>query len=373
MKITCPTKHFKDCLQLTSRGVKKQSPIPSLECVRVATGEIGIELTATDYEMEIRCAMGCHVDQPGEVILPAKRFLEVIGSFSGSEVTLRTEDQIVHLNCGRSRFRLSAYGSEMPLLPATDETVGLILPQSLLRDMLTKVEYAMANDINRPTLNGARFTLCNGRVEMAATDAHQLAIYPLALDGEDLPEFACTIPRRTVGELQHFLTRDEDEDVEIVVDDLQIEFRTPFYTIKSRLVEGQAPNYHQVIPRDPIAAFELDRVSLLDTVKRLDIMAKEDAHRFRLQVKGDTARFWSQAADIGDADEELPCASSLPNQELTVWLHARQVANILDVFEGNKVDFHYTSALRPLIVCPETGAYYALTMPMVPPTAPDEG
>jgi DNA polymerase-3 subunit beta len=372
VKITCPTKHLKEVLALTARGTKKQSPIPSLECVRVATGEIGIELTATDYEMEIRCAMGCHVDQPGEVILPAKRFLEVIGSFSGSEVTLRTEDQIVHLNCGRSRFRLSAYGSEMPLLPATDETVGLILPQSLLRDMLAKVEYAMANDINRPTLNGARFTLANGRVEMAATDAHQLAVYPLSLDGEDLPEFACTIPRRTVGELQHFLTRDEDEDVEIVVDEAQIEFRTPFYTIKSRLVEGKAPNYQQVIPREPIAAIELDRVSLLDTVKRLDILAKEDAHRFRLQVMGDTARFWCQALGVGDADEELPCSSTRPEEELTVWLHARQVANVLDVFEGNKVTFHYTSALRPLIVAPETGAYYSLTMPMVPPTAPDE-
>jgi DNA polymerase-3 subunit beta len=367
MQITCPTKHLKEVLALTARGVKKNSPIPSLECVRVATGEIGIELTATDYEMEIRCAMGCHVAVPGEVILPAKRFLEVIGSFSGSDIDLKVKDGIAHLKCGRSNFRLSAYGAEMPLLPATDDAIGLFLPQALLRDMLAKVEYAMGNDPNRPGINGARCTLAAGQFELAATDLHQLAVYPLALEGDDLPEFACTLPRRAVAELQEFLSKDEEEDVEIVVDAGQIEFRTPFYTIKSRLVEGRAPEYKNIIPRSPIAAIEVDRPALLDTVKRLDILAREDAHRVRLQAAEGLVRFWTQAAGIGDADEELPAGISTGTPSLEVWLHTRQIANALETFAGNRVTLRYTSARTPVILQPETGAHYSLVMPMVPP------
>lgn len=367
MKITCPTKHLREVLALTSKGIKKNSPIPSLECVRVTTGEIGIELTATDYEMEVRCAMGCHVEEPGEVILPAKRFLEVIGSFSGADVSLRVEERIAHLKCGRSNFRLQAYSEEMPLLPPTGESIGLFLPQSFLRDMLAKVEYAMGNDPNRPGLNGARFTLKNGKVEMAATDTTQLCVYPLSLDGDDLPEFSCTIPRRTVAELQNFLSRDEDEDVEIVVDEQQIEFRTPFYTIKSRLVAGRAPDYEKVLQTlQPVMTFELDRAALLDTVKRLDILAKEDMHRIRLQVQGDTARFWTQAAGVGDADEELPCQSDAV-EPCEVWVNTRQMALLLETFVGNKITFRYESTRRPLIAEPETGPYYALAMPMIPP------
>jgi DNA polymerase-3 subunit beta len=369
VKITCPTKHLKELLALTARGVKKNSPIPSLECVRVATGEIGIELTATDYEMEIRCAMGCHVEEPGEVILPAKRFLEVIGAFSAADVTLRTEDKIAHLKCGRSNFRLQSYSEEMPLLPDTDDTIGLFLQQSVLRDMLEKVEYAMGNDVNRPGLNGARFTLEDGTVEMAATDTHQLAVYPLQLEGDDLPQFACTIPRRTVSELQNFLSRDADEDVEVIVDSQQIEFRMPFYSIKSRLVDGMAPNYRRVIPRDPILNLEVDRAALLDTAKRLDILAKEDGHRCRMQVTGDVVQFWTTAAGVGDADEELPCKSGEApwRPEHLVWLNIKQVANILETFVGNKVTLLYTSPRSPLIFAPEIGPYYSLTMPMVAP------
>jgi DNA polymerase III subunit beta len=366
MRITCPTKHLKEVLALTSRGIKKNSPIPALECVRVATGEIGIEMTATDYEMEVRCAMGCHVEEPGEVILPAKRFLEVIGAFSGSELCLKTENGIAHLKCGRSNFRLAAYPSEMPVLPETDDTVGVILPQALLRDMLVKVQYAMGNDANRPGLNGAQFSLFSGgRLEMAATDTHQLAVYPVKLEGDDLPEFACTIPRRMVSELQNFLTRDEDEDVEVVIDAVQIEFRTPYYTIKSRLQEGRAPSYAGVVPREPVAAITLDRAAFLDTVKRLDILAKEDMHRFRLELTGSAALFWTQAAGVGDADEQLTCESSHPDELLVIWLHARQVAGILDTFEGNKVTLHYSGERRPLIFAPEVGAYYTVLMPMV--------
>jgi len=370
MKITCPTKHLKEILALTSKGVKKNSSIPSLECIRVATSEIGIELTATDYEMEIRCAMGCHVDLTGEVILPAKRFMEVIGSFNGAEVGLTVKDQIASLKCGRSTFRLSAYGSEMPVLPATDEAIGLILPQSLLRDMFEKVECAMGNDANRPILNGARFILAEGQVEMAASDTHVLAVYPLQLDGDDLPAFDCTIPRRTVTEIQNFLSKDEDEDVEIVVDQSQIEFRTPFYTIKSRLLQGRAIDYRRVVPRDPEAHFVLDRISFLETVKRLDVLAKEEVHRFRLQLGDQDARFEVTAAGIGDADESISCQGEKIDKFYEIWLHTKQVASILDSFQGNKVNLHYTAANKPLIFSPEAGAHYALVMPMVAPGVP---
>ena len=367
MKVTCPTKHLKELLALTSRGVKKNASVTALECIRVVTGEIGIELTATDYELEIKCALGCHVEATGEVILPAKRFMEVISAFSGADVTLKVVDDIAHLKSGRSHFRLTAYPDPMPTLPATDDKVGVILSQSLLRDMLEKVEFAMGNDANRPGLNGARFTLCEGKVEMAATDTHQLAVYPVQLVGDDLPEFACTIPRRSVTEIQNFLAKDEDEEIEIVVDEGQIEFRTPFYTIKSRLNSGRAPDYQKVIPREPISNVSVNREMLLETVKRIDVLAKEDMHRFRLEIDGTAMRFWTEAKGVGDAHEELPCENDLPETEQSLWLHARQVAGILNSFNGARVNLHYTSDLRPLIFSPDSGAYYAILMPMVAP------
>jgi DNA polymerase-3 subunit beta len=376
MKITCQSQHLKEILKLTSRGVKKTSPIPILQSIKISTdNDLGLTLKATDYDLEITCSMGCHLQELGAVTVPAKQFLEIVGAAAGSEVTITTDENLhVQIKSARSRHKL--YGinpTEFPSLPETKDAEGLVLPTHLLRDMFAKVLHAVSKDETRPGMTGALLAVNGDSARIASTDTYRLSVYDLAFDGDTGRNFSALIPKRTLTEMQHFLAADdEDEEVELRVDESQIEFRTRLYMIKSRLLPSQFPNIDKVI--DLVGKNEcvvsVLRNPLIEALKRMDIVARDDAHRIKWEVSGRNLLLSAQALDLGESGEDVDLYGASTPEDMAIWFRVDQMLDALQAFDSEVVTFVYQSAQRPLLMFPPDGSYFEILMPVV---APDEG
>ncbi len=375
MKITCQTHHLKEILRLASRGVKKTSPIPVLHNIRLATDAVlGLSLTSTDYELEVHCLLGCMVEEEGAVTVPAKQFMEIVASAAGSEVVITADENFrVIIKSGRSRHVLHGINpSEFPSLPETTDEEGLFLPAPLLRDMFAKVLHAVSKEDTRPGMTGALFTVKGTAARLAATDTYRLAIYDLSFDADTGRDCATLIPKRTLAEMLHFLTGDDEEEVELRIDESQIEFRTRFYTVKSRLLAGQFPNIERVIELvgQNEQVVSVSRNPLIETLKRTEIVARDDAHRFKWQITGTELCLSAQALDLGESADILEiCGPSTPD-DISLWFRADQMLEALQAFDSETVSFLYQSPQRPLLMFPPEGAYFEILMPVV---APEDG
>jgi|SRR5579872_1786610 len=373
MKITCQSQHLKEILKLTARGVKKTSPIPILQNVKLATdNDLGLTLTATDYDLEITCCLGCNVQEPGAVTVPARQFLEIVGAAAGPEVTITADENLqVQIKSARSRHKL--YGinpAEFPSLSETKDGEGLILPVSLLRDMFAKVLHAVSKDETRTGMTGALLMVKGNGARIAATDTYRLAVYDIGFEGDTGREFSALIPKRTLTEILHFLASDDEEDeIEVRVDEQQIEFRTRLYTVKSRLLAGQFPNIDKVI--DLVCDNKHDvivpRHPLIEALKRMDIVARDDAHRIKWEVAGRTLFLSAHASDLGESGEDLEICDTSPPEGMSIWFRADQLLEALQAFDGDTVTFAYQSAKRPVSLFPSDGAYFEVLMPVVAP------
>lgn len=377
MKITCQRSSLQEALKLTARGVKRNSPIPILQNIKLQTNEeLGLTLTATDYDLEIRCTTGCEVKEPGAVTVPAKLFLEIVGSAPASEITLTVEEpHQVKIASGRSRHRLQGIDpASFPDFPATQDTVGLLLPQTLLRDMFAKVAHAIATDDTRPPMTGAELLIDGTKVRIAATDTHRLVVYNLQFETEIQPGISAIIPKRAVTEMLHFLSPDdEDEEVDLRIDTQQVEFRTPFYTIKSRLLAGPFPKYDPVIQMAGKNPYDvsLPRQPLIEALKRVDILAREVEHRIAWEViwsgEQGTVSLSSKAQDLGESSEDLEIGDCYTPESMSIWFRADQLLEALQAFDSETVAFVYEGAMRPVLLYPSGASYFEVLMPLVPP------
>lgn len=374
MKITCPTLSLRETLRLAAKGVKKTSPIPVLQHIKLETdANIGVSLTATDYELEICCATGATINTPGAVAVPARQFLEIVGAASGKEIVVESDEQhAVRIKSGRSRWRLTGMAaSEFPLLPLMGKGFSGVLPQWKFKQALSIVAHAISKDENRPSMTGAMFHCFNDGSRLVATDSYRLVSCRLSYNFQpsDGHDFCVIIPRRAVTELIPFLSGDADEDVIFQFDESHIQFKTPFYTIKSRLLAGTFPNVDKIIDLTQTNrhAVTVWRILLIEALKRAEIMAREDLHRVRLEVSGDTLGIYASAADIGDSGEELEIVQAWEPEDMTLWFRADQLLDAISVFDTEQVTLGYETPQRPLLLYPGDVPYFEVLMPVCAP------
>lgn len=376
MKITVSTAALKSALRLTARGVKTNSPIPILANIKLyADAEFGLNLTATDYEFEVSADIGCKIEEEGAVTLPAKQFLGIISHLSGDEIKIKSDSAFTAtLQSGHSRYTLEGMDpNEFPALPVTRDDTGVVIPQYLLREMMERTVHAVGKDENRPALCGGSLRLKGDTAEMCATDLHRLAIYRINFDGDTGRDETAIIPKRAMVELPHFLSGDEDAEVEVLLDESQIQFNMPPYEIKCRLIAGTPPNPDKPlgIVKEYQHSVTLDRLPWIEVLKRMDVIAREDevAHRVRCEFSETTLAMRAEARSIGISEETLETERA--KGALTIWLRADQLQEMLQSLLGDQVTVCFGTAQQPILAYSE-GPNYEILMPLVPPQEGNE-
>ena len=328
MKLKLNRDHLVAGLQQVMSVVGSKSTMPILGNVLISASREGIvSLACTNLDYGIRCQIKAEVEVMGSVTLPVRRLVQIVRALPESSVSLDVNAACqTKITSGGSTFRISGLAaSEFPPLPEADAAKFTTLPQGELATMIRSVEFAQSTDETRYILNGVYCLFKKGTLTMVATDGRRLALSTKAFDESGAPDGACILPAKSVGELARLLS--SGTSVKLQFDDRRASFlvatdkdnsgvvgETYLY---SKVVEGNFPNYQQVIPKgDGRTGVKFGREALRNIVHRASLVCSEKANSVVLAFGSNQIQVTAKSPDFGEVHEQEAVAYDGPELKI---------------------------------------------------------
>ncbi len=346
--------------------VERRGTLPILSNALFQVREDGITLAATDLEVGVTATLAAKVTKTGAVTLVAKKLYEIVRELEETELTFSLEEgSRVRIDSGKARFSLlSISPEEYPSIPSGDGVNFVEMEASLLAEMVDRTMYATSTDEARYNLNGVFMELTEDkRLRCVATDGHRLAkIDKTPQKPLEFLSKGIIVPRKGVGEIRK-LCDETDATVELGLRDGFLIVRRTGLTLSCRLIEGEFPNYRQVLPDDPKVRLLVDRERLLHAVRRISLLAHERSRGFRLAIEDGVLELSANNPDLGEAVEQLEIDYS--GKRVETGFNARYMLDVLGSMISKEVSLELTDELAPARICPaDDPDLLAVIMPM---------
>jgi DNA polymerase-3 subunit beta len=305
MKLAVTKEALLEGLLRTQNVVSNRPTLPILTNALLEATDDGLWITTTDLEVGIRCRVEARVEKTGSTTIPARKLVSIIRELPASEIVLDVDSKnVASIRCGASFFKV--YGlpkEEFPAFPDPKETKSLTIRQSELKDGLRKTSYAISTDEARYVLNGILFSLFENKLTLVATDGRRLALFDSDLEFPKSDEGEFILPTKAVTELQRLLG--DDGDVVISSSTNLVSFEIDGAKLVSKLVEGNYPNYRQVIPGEARERIGLEREAFLNCVRRVSILSSDKTSSVRLNFTRNMLDITANTPEVGEAKESM--------------------------------------------------------------------
>lgn len=310
MKFSISKEALLDGLQKVQHVVSTRTTLPILSNVLLVAKNGRLALTTTDLDVGITGSVEAKIEREGATTLPAKRLVNIVRELPSSEVVISVDGKnVASIESGPSFFKIIGLGQDdFPPLPDFQGAKEFRMPQQLLRDGLRKTSYAISGDETRYVLNGIYTSFREGKLTLVATDGRRLAMVENDLDFPASHETDVIVPTKAVQELQRLLG--DTGEVLVRLSDSQISFAVGDHLLISKLIEGNYPNYRQVIPGDSTERVELPRESTLDTVRRVSLLSSDKSNSVKLVFGSNVVEVSANSPDVGEAKETMEVAYS---------------------------------------------------------------
>ena len=321
-----------------------------------------MELRSTDMEMAIRVRGEANVERPGSVVLPARLLVDVVRSLAQAEVSLEQApgEQDVRLSAGTADFRLRVLAAEdFPRLPEPPENSGVRVPARAFIETAERVARSASRDETRPHLTGVLVSASGRELRMVATDSYRLSVKETQLEQDIEPELEVNVPARALQELGRIAGAADTIDIWALEN--QVIFRVDGVTLSSRLVEGRFPNYRQLLPETYEHELRVNRIELLDVVRRIGLLAQKNAP-LRLAFGEGSVEVSAQTPDVGRASESLPVP--FKGEQMEIGFNPDFLRDGLESAEGEELIVKLISPLRPGLLQSEHDGFTYLVMPI---------
>jgi len=352
-------------LQATGRVASTRSAIQALSGVQIVASSSGCELRATDMDIGLRVPLEAEVIREGVVVLPARLLLDVIRSLPTDRVTLelRSAEQDAEIISGSATFHLRTLRAEdFPPFPEPDPESAVALPVDTFVATALKVAGSASRDDTRPVLTGILISASERELRMVATDSYRLSVKETVLDTPLARAFEVNVPARALQELARIATQATEEQFNISVRQNQILFVLGRLILSSRLIDGQFPNYRQLLPESFEHELRVASSELTDVVRRISLLAQKNAP-LRLSFKPGELTVSAQTPDVGEALEALPVA--FQGEPLEIGFNPEFLRAGLEVIAQGDVLVKLISPLRPgLIEAADESRFQYLIMPI---------
>jgi DNA polymerase-3 subunit beta len=361
LKLTCSRDELLRGLGIVSRGVSTRTTVQILSGILLRADGEKLELAATDMEVSLRTAVEAKVETEGSVVVPGRLLLELARLLPEAEVTVehKLEEAAVEIRCGTASYRLHTYNAEdFPRLPETQGIELHEVDRETVLDTVSRVSRSASRDESRPVLTGVLMRFEPGKLVMAATDSYRLSVKETTLEGS-IPELEAIVPARALGELTRIAV--EGEKLSLGVHENQVVFGTADAWLTSRRIDGQFPNYKQLVPETFEHEVALPREELLDVVRRVSVMAQRNSP-LRLRFADGELTVSAQTQDVGEAHESLPV--SFGAEALEIGFNAEFLRDGIDSVAGEQVRLKLISPLRPAVLQGEGDDFLYLIMPI---------
>jgi DNA polymerase III subunit beta len=360
MKIVVARDELVAKLGAVSRAVSTRGTVQVLSGILLSAEGDALTLAATDMELSLRTTLEAQVDGSGAVVIPGKPLVDIARLLPESEATIeyRPEQGTVQITSGSYSSRLHVFNAEdFPRLPTVSAQLHAVDREALL-ETIDRVARSASRDESRPVLTGILVRFEAGKLIMVATDSYRLSVKETELD-EAAPELEAIIPARALTELSRL--SGAGETIELGVHENHVVFGIGDTWLTTRRIDGQFPNYKQLLPETFEVELTLPKGELADVVRRAAVLALRNSP-LRLRLSEGELTVAAQTQDVGETQETMPAAYS--GEELTIGFNAEFLRDGIDSVVGDDVRLKLINPLRPAILEDAAGDFTYLIMPI---------
>jgi DNA polymerase III subunit beta len=364
MKVKCGRDELADKLQLAGRGVSTRTNVQILAGIMLRASEGRLHLAATDMEISLRVSLDAQVEDEGAIVVPGRLLVDIVRLLPVGEVTIahRAEEGVAELTCGSASYKLHTYAAEdFPRLPEVDPETAFTVEREAFVETIARVSRSASRDESRPVLTGILVRFEDAKLVMAATDSYRLSVKETALDKGPGQELEAIVPARALAELSRVAHAGESGSISIGVQENQIVFGVDDVWLTARRIDGQFPNYRQLLPETFEAEISLPRDEFLEIVRRASLMAQRKSP-LRLRFENGELTVSAQTQDVGEARESLPI--SYAGDTIEIGFNAEFLRDGLESVTDDAVRFKLISPLRPGLIHGESDDFLYLIMPI---------
>jgi DNA polymerase-3 subunit beta len=353
-------------LGTVSRVASTRSAVQALSGVQIIARDGAVELRATDMEVGLRVPLVAEVEREGTVVLPARLTLEVVRSLPGDGLTLelRPGQGDVELVAGSATFHLRTLRAEdFPPFPEPGEgDASVTVPAAAFIETVVMVARSASRDETRPILTGVLVSASGTELRMVATDSYRLSVKETRLETPLAGPVEANVPARALQELARIATATEADTLSVTVRDNQVIFAVDGVVLSSRLIDGQFPNYSQLLPDAYEHELRLAGGELTEVVRRMSLMAQKNAP-LRLRFAEGELTVSAQTPDVGEATESLPVPFT--GEPFEIGFNPDFLRDGLETIESRDLVFKLISPIRPgLIEAADDSGFLYLIMPI---------
>jgi DNA polymerase III subunit beta len=360
LKITCTREELVARLGVVTRAVSTRGAVQVLAGVLLRAKDGLLELGATDMELSLRTTLPADVEGEGALVIPGKLLADLARLLPEDQVVLehKVDEGVVHVTSGGYASRVNIYSAEdFPRLPPVDVPLQQIDRASLL-NTVERVSRSASRDESRPVLTGILVRFEGTTLTMAATDSYRLSVKQTDLDSAG-PELEAIIPARALIELGRIAAG--AETVQLGVHENHVVFGVGEAWLTTRRIDGQFPNYKQLLPESFEVELELPRAELLDVVRRAGVMAQRNAP-LRLRFEEGELTVSAQSQDVGETRETMPAGYT--GEPLEIGFNADFLREGLESVSGDSVRLKLINPLRPGLITTDGDEFWYLIMPI---------
>jgi len=370
MKINCNTDELSKGVQTIQAALSGRTTLPILLNFLMETEKSKLKLVSTDLQMGVKHYVKAEIENEGSITIPAKKFSDILNTLPTSkEIFLSiNEGNRVLIKCGRSRFVINGTPkSEYPIIPEFNKSKAFHVSVSELADMIQRTSFAASSDETRYVLNGVFWAASEGSLEMVATDGRRLATVKRKILPKD-KEFRAIIPTKILAEfLRTIATEEEDEDISVGITENQIAFQTKTTTMLSRLVEGNFPNYEQVVPIKKDIEVIISTKDLITIMRQAALCIIDRGGSVKYTFKKNSLNV-SASSQTLEFEDEIPVeykGDSFKGGEFIIAFNPQYILEGLKVFKTEKVNLGLTTPVNPVLIEAEGAeGYKYVVMPM---------
>lgn len=356
MKFKINQDHFSNGLQQVLNVVATRSTMPILSNVLIEAEEGHISLTTTNLDLGIRCRIKAEVSEPGTLTLPVRKLATIIRELPVNEVFIETsESNQAKITSGGSHFKIMGLSAEeFPPLPTFENRKVFELSQNEIVNMLKSVSYAQSTDENRYILNGVYFNFADEKLTLVATDGRRLGLTALEIEISEENAGSLILPAKTVAELERLMGK--GEKVKIAFNDRQAAFEIAIEEtgdsglvdhlyLVSKIVEGNYPNYRQVIPKETEHRVKIERELMLECVHRAALVTSDKSNSVKIKVSKNLLEISGSSTEYGESHESMAIAYDGP--EVQVAFNPQFLMEPLKALTKDEVFFEFKDELSP--------------------------
>jgi DNA polymerase-3 subunit beta len=361
LRITVSKDDLASRLAIVARGVSTRTAVLVLGGIQLRAAAGRLHLAATDMEVSLRTELECTVEGEGSVVVPGRLLLDISRTLPDSDVTIehKPEEAVVVVTSGTANYRLHTYSAEdFPRLPEVEGSSLHTVDRDALIETVARVGRSASRDESRPVLTGILVRFEPGKIVMAATDSYRLAVKETPVEGT-LPDLEAIIPARALQELARIAAG--TDELQLGLQENHVVFGTDGTWLTTRRIDGQFPNYRQLLPEQFDHELVLPREELLEVVRRVSLMAQRNSP-LRLRFADGELTVSAVTQDVGEARESLPAPYT--GEAMEIGFNAEFLRDGLESVADDSIKFKLISPLRPAVLEGDSDDYVYLIMPI---------